>query len=668
MRQSLTGLAHRLSSSVVPRTRFARLTSVPKFCLPGRYYSQATAAASADNTEAFDEPIAAGKIRIREDVSKPADDERVANPTQPTDADQEVESLPTWTSYSDRLDPMILETMKDTFRYKTVSKVQQHLLDRLPIKNDVLVRSKTGTGKTLAFLVPALQQALENFAAKGLAGVPLKRYANENASVFIVSPTRELANQIATEARRLVTVPGSNMKALCLVGGDSKRIQLKLMHRERNDFVVGTPGRLVDMLENEPDFRSRVANLQTLILDEADTLLEMGFRPELNKILSYLPKNRQTFMFSATVSKEIQGIARTFMKKDHIFINTVSKDDQDVHQRIKQEYIIRPMEDHMKVVLSLLINTQLQNSLAKVIVFLPTTKMTMLYSSCFKILRRLYRVPTFQQFDIHAQRTQDSRAKVSKLFREAGAGSVLFTTDVSARGVDYPGVTQVIQVGAAQSRDLYVHRVGRTGRAGNEGEGVIVLSPTEAEFLKILGNNLPLVEKDFPDSEIALGPTQAKVFRLMTNIMPIALLDDAFKSIVGSLFPRAREFGQSLQNFQDELTDWYRSLAGLEAQPPGIPPRLLEGGGGRGRSEGSGRNGGGGRSGSNGRSNRSGGYSSRSNLRPFSLPTDSYAPRQMSCDVRGNTAPKREWRPARPYEYLYGKRAPKEYRGDRQSR
>lgn len=535
---------------------------------------------------------------------EPASEER--EPEIPVKADSppppQSEELPAWKDYADRLDPAILQSMKTVFRYERVTKVQQTILDMMPIQQDLLIRSKTGTGKTLAFLVPALQRAFERFKEKEMRPAELKTFANRNASVLIISPTRELANQIATEARRLVTIPGSNMKALCVVGGDSKRDQLKLMRRERNDFVVGTPGRLLDLLETEPDFASIISGVKTLVLDEADTLLELGFRKELQTIIDFVPKDRQTYMFSATVSRDIQSIARLYLGRNHKFINTVSKDDQDSHQLIKQEYIVRPLEEHLKTVLSLIITNQLKDPNCKIIVFLQTTKMTMLYAQLFKILRRLYPNPAFQQFDIHAQRSQDSRTKVSTAFRSAGSGSVLFTTDVSARGVDYPNVSLVIQVGSANSRDLYIHRIGRTGRAGKGGEGVLLLQPCETEFLGTLGKDIPITEKEFPDSEIALGVPQQKVFDLMLKIMPEELLREVYLSLAGALLPRARDFRVPRDDIIEGMQVWFKDLAFPNSTFPTLPAALARSM----RSDGGGGGGGGG--GRFGRGSSGGGY------------------------------------------------------------
>ena len=498
----------------------------------------------------------------------------VAHEEDAVEAETVEVKAPTWNSFQGKLNPLILETMQKTFKYERLSKVQEEIISRMPLKTDILVRSKTGTGKTLAFLVPALQRTLDHFEKLGLEDGALRRYANKNASVFIITPTRELANQIATEIRRLVTVKGSNMKALCLVGGDSKREQLKLMRRERNDFIVGTPGRLVDMMTNDPDFRDLVKGVHTLVLDEADTLLEMNFKVELDTLVNALPERRQTYMFSATVSRDIQRIVRRYLMSDHEFINTVSATESDVHPHVKQKYMIRDASEHLRVVLSLIISRQLLDKNSKVIVFLPTTKMTILYAQVFKVLRRLYPNEAFQQFDIHSARTQDSRSKMAKLFREAGAGSVLFTTDVSARGVDYPGVSLVIQVGSPQSRDLYVHRVGRTGRAGRDGDGVLILAPFERNFVRTLGKDIPISQQELPDSDIALGPAQSRVFDLMRRLLPPDLLTDAFLSTGGAYIPRARDLGIRKEEVIEGLQSWYKSF-NSESQIPQFSRNLL---------------------------------------------------------------------------------------------
>jgi ATP-dependent RNA helicase MSS116 len=241
--------------------------------------------------------------------------------------------------------------------------------------------------------------------------------------------------QIASEARRLIfKIEPSGMKVQVLVGGDSKRLQIRRMDRERNDIIVATPGRLLDFLRTEPGVKDFLMSIKTLVLDETDSLLDMGFRQDVMELLRELEptsKDRLTMMFSATVSDAVRDIAKRSFKNDVEFINTVSPTDLDVHQTINQTHIVRDMGEHLKVILSLIITEQIKRPDAKVIVFFNTTKQVQLYTLIFRYLRRLYHNPHFQQFEIHSRKDQSQRSKVSQAFRTANVGSVLFTSDVS---------------------------------------------------------------------------------------------------------------------------------------------------------------------------------------------------------------------------------------------
>jgi ATP-dependent RNA helicase MSS116 len=392
---------------------------------------------------------------------------------------------------------------------------------------DILVRAKTGTGKTLAFLIPALegrlnalesyarQFALENPTATNTEGKKaLAAFAKNSCGALILSPTRELATQIANEAIALTThLPQFGVRLL--VGGSSRSIQLREWHKApSNDIVVATPGRCVDLIESESMVRNPLSNTRMLILDEADTLLDMGFADDIATVSRHLPENsdRQTFLFSATVSKSIREVARKSMKKDHVFVDTVGKDDVDTHLHIPQYHTVLPTADHQIThILKLLAHDQLLHARksaenggvggGKAIIFLPTTKMTQLYSSILSSMKN--HLPWGRDtliVEIHSKKDQTQRSRASDMFRQSTAGySILVSSDVSARGVDYPGVTRVIQVGVPGTRDLYIHRVGRTGRAGKAGRGDLVLLPWEIGFLSWQLNDLPL--KPFTISE-----------------------------------------------------------------------------------------------------------------------------------------------------------------------
>ncbi|OSX63508.1 hypothetical protein POSPLADRAFT_1168986 [Postia placenta MAD-698-R-SB12] len=424
-------------------------------------------------------------------------------------------SLPTWTAITER-----------PFHLKTMSPVQEAVLPLLPQlaepfveagtgkrpARDLLVRAKTGTGKTLAFLVPAVEARLKAIEAAGNQGVQdaglvqdkklevrvQRVYARTQIGTIIISPTRELATQIANEAMRL-TQHHDGFEVRLFIGGASKVRQMRDFMKGRRDIVVGTPGRLRDLLENEPEFTKAASQANMLVLDEADTLLDMGFRDDLEAIINYMPKQplRQTFMFSATVSTEIRQIARAALDKNHVFIDCVSDDAPPTHAHIPQYHTVLPNAgEQLPHLLRLLAHDQLTNEKSKIIMFLPTTKMTQLFATVIRQLGATC-LPSGKQtkiFEIHSKRNQATRDNTSRDFRnDKSRASILISSDVSARGVDYPGVTRVIQVGVPTSSDQYIHRVGRTGRGMNTvGRADIVLLPWEVGFVTWQLTHIPL--------------------------------------------------------------------------------------------------------------------------------------------------------------------------------
>ncbi|GAA5899832.1 uncharacterized protein JCM6883_006000 [Sporobolomyces salmoneus] len=450
--------------------------------------------------------------------------------------------------------PVYRAVTERPFKYDTMTDVQAAVLSLLPRlasspspsetpseiqqAQDILVRAKTGTGKTLAFLIPALEgrlKSLETFLAQykeenpqastGDAKRALADYAKRTVGALILSPTRELATQIANEAVALTThLPQFGVRLL--VGGASRSGQLReWMRSPSNDIVVATPGRCVDLLQSEPSVRKVIANSRMLILDEADTLLDMGFSDDIATVVKHVPDNdnRQTFLFSATVSKQIREIARKSLKKDHTYIDTVPADEVDTHLHIPQYHTILPSaSDQLVHILRLIAHDQLIHAreaaknggvgAGKTVVFLPTTRLTQLFSQILIAMKN--HLPWGRDtlvVEIHSKKSQDQRTRASDLFRRANSGySVLVTSDVSARGVDYPGVTRVIQVGIPGSRDLYIHRVGRTGRAGKSGRGDLVLLPWESGFISWQLNDIPL-------KPCTVGETQRQVAELASE-------------------------------------------------------------------------------------------------------------------------------------------------------
>ncbi|KAI0790440.1 P-loop containing nucleoside triphosphate hydrolase protein [Abortiporus biennis] len=446
-------------------------------------------------------------------------------PDTPTEihADQ-----PTFSSLEGKISEKTLRAIiQKPMNLKHMSPVQAAVLPQLPglispasestsedsgSSRDILVKAKTGTGKTLGFLIPAIEsriKAIHDYAQDAVkkAGSAADKqtalraeraFARSVAGPLIISPTRELATQIANEAIRLSSHhPGFEVRLF--VGGNSRSMQMREWNRGRRDIIVATPGRLRDLLENEPVVAEGFKGCNMLVLDEADTLLDMGFREELNAIVEKLPQQsqRQTFLFSATVSREVQQIARTFLDPNHQFINCVSADAPPVHELIPQYHTVLPTgEDQVPHLLRLIAHDQLSNpGRSKIIIFLPTTKLTRLFAGILKLTSRsaLPR-PDTRVMEIHSQVAQNRRSSISDSFRNDTSGAtILVSSDVSARGVDYPNVTRVIQIGVPKSGEQYIHRVGRTGRGKNmSGRADLVLLPWEATFVKWQLHNIPM--------------------------------------------------------------------------------------------------------------------------------------------------------------------------------
>ena len=313
---------------------------------------------------------------------------------------------------------------------------------------DILTKAKTGTGKTLAFLIPSLHQLHTTTTHAERSGV---------TSVLIISPTRELASQIQTEAKQLLSfLPKITQQ--CVYGGTNIKRDLSTF-RKLNfpDVLVATPGRLNDHLENN-GLAAAMRGLRMLIFDEADQLLEMGFRPEIKKMLSMLPSKdtRQTLLFSATMPKSILEISKFALRDNFKHVDCVGK-EQSTHQRVPQLATVYPVESQFAELLGVL-REGMQTEGFKIIVFFVTARLTQLHAELFVRMG----LPVLE---IHSRKSQGHRTRISKDFRE-NSNKILFTSDVSARGMDYPGVSMVVQVGLPSDKAQYIHRIGRTARAG----------------------------------------------------------------------------------------------------------------------------------------------------------------------------------------------------------
>ncbi|KAL5226892.1 hypothetical protein ABZP36_015157 [Zizania latifolia] len=353
-----------------------------------------------------------------------------------------------------------LKGIKDA-GYERMTQVQEATLPIILRGEDVLAKAKTGTGKTVAFLLPAIEL---------LSTLP----RSPSINLLVICPTRELANQVAAEAQKLLKYHRS-LGVQVVIGGTRLPQEQRRMQSNPCQILVATPGRLKDHLENTPGFSNRIKGVKVLVLDEADRLLDMGFRRDIEKIIACIPKERQTLLFSATVPAEVRQISHVAMKKDYKFINTVKEGDEETHSQVSQTYMVAPLNLHFSILYDVLNKHVAEDAEYKVIVFCTTAMVTKLLAEVLAQLKLNIR-------EIHSRKSQSARTKVSDEFRRS-KGLILVSSDVSARGVDYPDVTLVIQAGLPADREQYIHRLGRTGRKGKVGLGLLLLAHWETHFL-----------------------------------------------------------------------------------------------------------------------------------------------------------------------------------------
>ncbi|RFU25817.1 hypothetical protein B7463_g10529, partial [Scytalidium lignicola] len=416
------------------------------------------------------------------------------------------------------VDEAVINQIVKGMALHTMTPVQRETINHALQGTDLIAQAKTGTGKTVGFLLPTIQRILE----KNPDLTERRKHSKarpDDIQAIIISPTRELAEQIAVEAKKIAY--NTNIVVQVATGGNSKRTMLQKTQREGCHLLVATPGRLKDLL-TDPYSRVAAPNLNTLVLDEADRLLDDGFSQDIEEIVKLLPErsevDRQTLLFSATVPQEVMHLVRKTLKPGFEFVQTVQPGEQATHDRIPQKIVRVPgMENYMPTLLELC-----QREIAKVgeplaegedgaeagvrtpfkaIVYFASTANVQLGMEVFRNLKTpgagtgslfgKHPLWPVQLFHMHGQLTQQQRTRNSEAFRRSKS-AILFSTDVTARGMDFPDVTHVIQIGLPQTRDQYVHRIGRTGRAGKQGEGWIFIHENELREARKRLRNLPI--------------------------------------------------------------------------------------------------------------------------------------------------------------------------------
>ncbi|TGO82710.1 hypothetical protein BPOR_0772g00020 [Botrytis porri] len=370
------------------------------------------------------------------------------------------------------LDPILLQTITEDLKFDHMMPFQAATLRPLLFERaDCLAQAKTGTGKTIAFLIPAIQTLINK-----------QRRPQDGISLLVMTPTRELAQQIAKEASQLLQrLP--YYKVGFAIGGTNKTSEEKSILKGCN-ILIATPGRLFDHL-NDERIIDAFRNLDTIVLDEADRLLDMGFMNAIKDIIRCLPDkaktNRQGMLFSATIAPHVEKVAHLVLSKDYKFISTIPKGEVNTHARVPQHLVTVPNFSDVAPAMVGSIREEMKlegKDSFKAIVFAPTAALVDFYAD---ILSHLSDFPPITA--LHSRVSQSKRTKVTNDYREAKNG-ILVATDVVARGMDFPGVTNVFQVGVPADKESYIHRLGRTARAGKEGRGVFIVTDAEGAFPK----------------------------------------------------------------------------------------------------------------------------------------------------------------------------------------
>ena len=352
------------------------------------------------------------------------------------------------------LAPEILKALIES-GYTTPTPIQAQAIPMVLEGCDLMAGAQTGTGKTAAFALPMLQKLMA-FAT------PSPSPARHPVRALILVPTRELAIQVEASVKAYAKY--SHLKSLVVFGGVDIKTQTPHL-RTGVEILVATPGRLLDHIEQKT---VQLNQVQMLVLDEADRMLDMGFMPDLKRILALLPKQRQNLMFSATFSAEIKKLSTDFLVDPKLIeVARSNATSENVTQKV---YLVGHDEKHA------LLAELLRGSNATQALVFTKTKLT-----ASRIARQLHR-EGFAADAIHGDKTQLERMQALEAFK-SGKITVLIATDVAARGLDIDQLPMVINYEIPSAAEDYVHRIGRTGRAGAFGNAISLVSPEEEKYL-----------------------------------------------------------------------------------------------------------------------------------------------------------------------------------------
>ncbi|WP_072707532.1 DEAD/DEAH box helicase [Donghicola eburneus] len=358
--------------------------------------------------------------------------------------------------------------------FTTPTPIQEKAIPLALEGHDIMGLAQTGTGKTMAFGLPLIDTLLSQ------PGKPLPK----TSKALILAPTRELVNQIADNLR--VLTDGSRIRVVTVVGGQSINRQINALSRG-TDILVATPGRLIDLMDRGA---IDLGTVRHLVLDEADQMLDLGFIHALRKIAPALGTPRQTMLFSATMPKQIEELSDAYLTNPQkVQVARPGKAADKITQSI--HFLSKPEKPKM-------LREILSKDLDALTLVFSRTK-----HGAEKLMKGLV-ADGYNAASIHGNKSQGQRDRAIKAFRE-GEITILVATDVAARGIDIPGVAYVINFDLPEVPDNYVHRIGRTARAGRDGEAIAFCSPEETDLLrqieKLMKIELPVASGTRPSRD-----------------------------------------------------------------------------------------------------------------------------------------------------------------------
>ncbi|MFZ5885429.1 MAG: DEAD/DEAH box helicase [Chloroflexota bacterium] len=356
--------------------------------------------------------------------------------------------------------------------YETATPIQEAAIPAALRGRDIIGTAQTGTGKTAAFVLPILNKLLE-----GPRGTP---------RALIVTPTRELAEQIHQVTKTLST--GTGLRSATIYGGVGADRQIKAL-RQGVEILVATPGRLLDLIQQR---HIKTNHIEILVLDEADRMFDMGFLPDVRRIIKAVPAERQTMLFSATFPPEVELLAAQSLREPQRISMGISK------PAVTVTHALYPVPPHLKSALLVKLLKQIDSD--SVLVFTRTKH------RADKVARQIAHAG-FRVTSLHGNRTQGQRQNALSGFK-SGHFPIMVATDIAARGLDIESITHVINYDMPDTADAYIHRIGRTGRAQRTGDAFTLVTPEDNDMIRTLERIMkqPLERITLPDFDYSPPP------------------------------------------------------------------------------------------------------------------------------------------------------------------